>query len=71
VLESIAGRVEDSGECRWALESAIDEGVPAPVFAAALFARFSSRRPDSFANKFLAALRNQFGGHAMTRRGNA
>ena len=39
--------------------------MPAPVFAAALFARFSSRRPDSFANKFLAALRNQFGGHAV------
>jgi len=71
VLESVAGRVDDSGECRWALESAIDESVPAPVFAAALFARFSSRRPDSFANKFLAALRNQFGGHAMTRREKA
>lgn len=70
-LQSIAGRVDDSGEGRWALESAISEGIPAPVFAAALFARFSSRNPEGFGNKYLAALRNQFGGHAVIHRGES
>ncbi|HOY67931.1 MAG TPA: decarboxylating 6-phosphogluconate dehydrogenase [Candidatus Ozemobacteraceae bacterium] len=67
-LADLKGRVDDSGECRWALESAIAEGVPAPVFAAALFTRFASRSEDAFGNRYLAALRNQFGGHAVTRR---
>jgi len=67
-LDSVAGRVDDSGECRWAVESALSESIPAPVFAAALFSRFASRRDDGFGNKFLAALRNQFGGHAVARR---
>ncbi|HNW34084.1 MAG TPA: decarboxylating 6-phosphogluconate dehydrogenase [Candidatus Ozemobacteraceae bacterium] len=67
-LDSIAGRVNDSGECRWAIESALAENIPAPVFAAALFSRFASRRDNGFGDRFLAALRNQFGGHAVTRR---
>ncbi|HEY9071474.1 MAG TPA: decarboxylating 6-phosphogluconate dehydrogenase [Candidatus Ozemobacteraceae bacterium] len=67
-LAYLKGRVDDSGECRWALESAISEGVPAPVFAAALFTRFASHTEDGFGNRYLAALRNQFGGHAITRR---
>jgi len=64
-LEGIRGWVEDSGEGRWTLEAAIDHAIPTPVIAAALFARFSSRRTDTFGNRVLAALRNQFGGHAV------
>jgi 6-phosphogluconate dehydrogenase len=64
-LESIAGYVEDSGEGRWTVLEAIEEDVPANVIAASLFARFSSRQPDSFAMKVLAALRGEFGGHAI------
>ncbi|NLI75282.1 MAG: decarboxylating 6-phosphogluconate dehydrogenase [Candidatus Riflebacteria bacterium] len=67
-LDGLAGRVEDSGEGRWALETAIAQGVPAPAFAAALFARFASRETDAFGNRFLAALRHRFGGHAFTGR---
>ena len=59
----IKGYVEDSGEGRWTVQEAIDRSVAAPVITAALFARFSSRQPDSFAAKIVAALRNQFGGH--------
>ena len=62
-LEGFHGRVSDSGEGRWTLQAAIDEGVPAPVISAALFARFSSRGEDEFANKLLSALRFEFGGH--------
>ena len=62
----IKGSVTDSGEGRWTVEEAIDRAVPAPAISAALYARFSSRQQDSFANKLLAALRNQFGGHAVT-----
>jgi 6-phosphogluconate dehydrogenase len=64
-LESIAGYVEDSGEGRWTILAAIDENVPAPVISAALFARFASRREINFSAKVAAALRNQFGGHAV------
>ena len=62
-LEKFAGRVSDSGEGRWTIAAAIEESVPAPVLSAALFARFSSRGQDDFADKLLSALRFQFGGH--------
>ncbi|MES2304811.1 MAG: decarboxylating 6-phosphogluconate dehydrogenase [Gemmatimonadota bacterium] len=62
-LEGFAGRVSDSGEGRWTLEAAIEEGVPAPVLSAALFARFSSRGAASFGDQLLSAMRFQFGGH--------
>ena len=61
----IRGYVEDSGEGRWTIAEAIDEDVPGPVITAALFARFASRQDESFAAKVNAALRNQFGGHAV------
>jgi len=64
-LGEIAPYVEDSGEGRWTIDAAIAENVPAPVISAALFARFSSRQDYSFAAKVAAALRNQFGGHAI------
>jgi 6-phosphogluconate dehydrogenase len=64
-LEHIAGYVEDSGEGRWTVFEAINESVPAPVISAALYARFASREDESFAAKINAALRNQFGGHAV------
>jgi 6-phosphogluconate dehydrogenase len=64
-LEKIAGYVEDSGEGRWTVFEAINESVPAPVIAASLFARFSSRQEESFGAKINAALRKQFGGHAV------
>jgi 6-phosphogluconate dehydrogenase len=62
-LARFAGRVSDSGEGRWTVMAAIDESVPAPVLSAALYARFSSRGEDDFADKLLSALRYQFGGH--------
>jgi 6-phosphogluconate dehydrogenase len=62
-LESFSGRVSDSGEGRWTAHAAIDEGVPAPVLASALFSRFASRGEDEFANKLLSAMRFAFGGH--------
>jgi 6-phosphogluconate dehydrogenase len=64
-LEHIKGYVEDSGEGRWTIAAAIEEDVPAPVITAALFARFASRQDESFGAKVSAALRNQFGGHAV------
>jgi 6-phosphogluconate dehydrogenase len=64
-LEDIAPFVEDSGEGRWTITEAINENVPAPVISAALFARFASRDEINFAAKVAAALRNQFGGHAV------
>jgi 6-phosphogluconate dehydrogenase len=64
-LEDIAPYVEDSGEGRWAINEAINENVPAPVIAASLFARFASRDEIKFSAKVAAALRNQFGGHAV------
>jgi 6-phosphogluconate dehydrogenase len=65
-FDEIKGAVTDSGEGRWTVEEAIERAVPAPAISAALYARFASRQEDSFANKLLAALRNQFGGHAVT-----
>lgn len=62
-LETFSGHVSDSGEGRWTVAAAIDEGVPAPVLSAALYARFSSRAQNVFADKVLSALRYQFGGH--------
>jgi 6-phosphogluconate dehydrogenase len=64
-LEQIRGYVEDSGEGRWTIHEAIDAAVPIPAISAALFARFASRQDESFAAKVSAALRNQFGGHAV------
>jgi 6-phosphogluconate dehydrogenase len=64
-LEKIRGYVEDSGEGRWTVTTAIDESVPAPAITLSLFARFASRQDESFAAKVNAALRNQFGGHAV------
>jgi len=64
-LEEIRGYVEDSGEGRWTIAEAIAEDIPVPVITAALFARFASRQDESFAAKVNAALRNQFGGHAL------
>jgi len=62
-LAEYGGRVSDSGEGRWTLHAAIDEGVPAPVLSTALYERFASRNEDEFANKLLSAMRKQFGGH--------
>lgn len=64
-LSSIQGYVEDTGEGRWTVLAAIEEDVPATSIAHALFARFSSRQQNSFGNRLLAALRNEFGGHAV------
>ena len=64
-LEDIAGYVEHSGEGRWTINEAINAAVPVPVMASSLFARFASRRDINFAAKVAAALRNQFGGHAV------
>jgi 6-phosphogluconate dehydrogenase len=68
-LEAIRGYVEDSGEGRWTIAEAIAENVPVPAITAALFARFASREDESFAAKVNAALRNQFGGHAVKAAG--
>src|SRR5438552_856468 len=62
-LDNFSGRVSDSGEGRWTVAAAIDEGVPAPVLATALFDRFISQGEADFANRLLSALRKQFGGH--------
>jgi len=62
-LKGYSGRVADSGEGRWTITAAIDEGAPAPVLSTALFQRFSSRGEEDFANKVLSAMRFQFGGH--------
>jgi 6-phosphogluconate dehydrogenase len=62
-LEKFGGRVSDSGEGRWTIKAAIDEGVPIPVLTASLYARFSSRGNAEFQNKILSAMRFQFGGH--------
>ena len=64
-LSNIAGYVEDSGEGRWTVQQAIDTGVSAPVIALSLFQRFISRQKDAFSLRMLAALRNEFGGHAV------
>jgi 6-phosphogluconate dehydrogenase len=64
-LEGIRGYVEDSGEGRWTVQEAINEDVPAPVITLSLLARFNSRQDESYSAKVNAALRNQFGGHAV------
>jgi 6-phosphogluconate dehydrogenase len=66
-LRGIEPWVEDSGEGRWTVQEALDGAVPAPAIALALMARFRSRRPESFADRLLAAMRHQFGGHAIKR----
>ncbi|HEX9832163.1 MAG TPA: decarboxylating 6-phosphogluconate dehydrogenase [Mycobacterium sp.] len=66
-FKDITGYTEDSGEGRWTVEEAISHRVPMPVIAASLFARFASRQEDSPTMKAVSALRNQFGGHAVTR----
>jgi 6-phosphogluconate dehydrogenase len=63
-LEEFSGKVSDSGEGRWTIRAAIDEGVPAPVLSASLYDRFSSRGEGLFGDKILSAMRKQFGGHA-------
>ena len=68
-LASLRPYVEDSGEGRWTVLDAVEKAVPAPTITAALFARFRSRRDNSFADRMLAALRNAFGGHAVRRSG--
>jgi 6-phosphogluconate dehydrogenase len=70
-FEDVEGVVVDSGEGRWTVEEAIERGVAAPVISSALFARFASRKKDAFGLRLLAALRNQFGGHAFTTAGGA
>ena len=62
-LAKFAGRVSDSGEGPWTVEAAVDEGIPAPVISAALYARFSSRGENAFGDKLLSAMRYEFGGH--------
>ncbi len=67
VLKGIRGYVEDSGEGRWTVAEAIDNDVPAPVITISLLERFSSRQRESFSDKVIAALRNEFGGHAVKK----
>jgi len=69
-LEKIKGYVQDSGEGRWTVQAAIDLDVPAHIITASLYNRFQSRENDSFAMKMLAALRNEFGGHAVKKSGS-
>jgi 6-phosphogluconate dehydrogenase len=66
-LESYTGSVDDSGEGRWTVNTAVEEAVPAPVLTAALFARFRSRRTSTFGEKLLSAMRRKFGGHAEAK----
>jgi 6-phosphogluconate dehydrogenase len=70
-LKGIRGYVDDTGEGRWTVEAAIDENVPAPVITLSLIARMASRQDESFSAKVVAALRNQFGGHAVKSETNA
>ena len=64
-FENIEGYVVDSGEGKWTAQEALDRDVPAPVITLSLFRRFASREPNAFSNRLVAALRNQFGGHAV------
>ena len=66
-LSGLKGYVEDSGEGRWTLHEGLDRAVPLPVLTAALFTRFRSREDNPFSERMLAALRNQFGGHAVKK----
>ncbi len=63
-LDDFSGRVSDSGEGRWTVLAAVDEGVPASVIAASLYERFESRDMGAFTGKILSAMRSEFGGHA-------
>ncbi|PLC49046.1 6-phosphogluconate dehydrogenase (decarboxylating) [Pollutimonas subterranea] len=69
-LEDYTGHVSDSGEGRWALATAVDQGVPTPVLSAALFSRFESRGNAEYANRVLSAMRKQFGGHIEKPKGS-
>jgi len=62
-LDNFSGRVSDSGEGRWTVLAAVDEGVPANVLSSALYERFSSRREGDYGGKLISAMRKQFGGH--------
>ncbi len=66
-FDKIEGIVVDSGEGRWTALEAIDRGIPAPIITASLFERFSSRKGSEYSNRIIAALRNQFGGHAVVK----
>jgi 6-phosphogluconate dehydrogenase len=66
-LSQFQGRVSDSGEGRWTVEAAVEEGVPVPIISAALFNRFSSRGASEFADRVLSAMRSQFGGHGESQ----
>jgi 6-phosphogluconate dehydrogenase len=66
-LDGIKPWVADSGEGRWTVTEAIEQGIPVPIIATALFRRFESQQDDSFANRLLAAMRNQFGGHEIKK----
>ena len=66
-LEEFDGRVSDSGEGRWTVVAAVEEGVPAPVLTASLYSRFESRGRGQFAGRVLSAMRRQFGGHHEKR----
>ncbi|MEW6429165.1 MAG: phosphogluconate dehydrogenase (NAD(+)-dependent, decarboxylating) [Thermodesulfobacteriota bacterium] len=66
-LEDLRGYVDDSGEGRWTVQEAVELGVAAPAIATSLFARFQSREDNAFANRVLAALRREFGGHAVKK----
>ncbi|MGV9302705.1 MULTISPECIES: phosphogluconate dehydrogenase (NAD(+)-dependent, decarboxylating) [unclassified Nonomuraea] len=70
-LDKLKGYAQDSGEGRWTVQAAVDHAVPLPVITAALYARFASRQDDSPAMKMVAALRNQFGGHAVVSEAGA
>jgi 6-phosphogluconate dehydrogenase len=67
-LEAIEGKVDDSGEGRWMVEEALRTGVAVPVIAASLFARYKSKDEGKFAEKVVAAMRNEFGGHAVYKK---
>jgi 6-phosphogluconate dehydrogenase len=67
-LDSIKGKIKSSGETIWALHEALDLGVPAPITALSQFTRFASETEDSFSNKIVAGLRNEFGGHSVTKK---
>ena len=64
-LDGIEGRVDDTGAGRWTVEEAVKNGVPVPVIAEAVFKRFRSRLNDTFSDRVIAALRREFGGHAV------
>jgi 6-phosphogluconate dehydrogenase len=66
-LDALQPWVDDSGEGRWTIEAALEESVPLPVITQSLYTRFASRTEDDYGSKVLAALRNQFGGHAVKR----